>query len=129
MAELQKIKVIGVRPTHESHTGRPIQADWNIWNAPRPLFGCETWTGPFYHGIFYAATDPADTDCEIWEARNISLDAWLLTYVAEDQAVAEALSHYKQKFPEEAAEIDPADPDHRRWLVDAWLDLQKDKLS
>jgi hypothetical protein len=41
-----------------------------IDNAPRPLHGRVTWTGPFLHGIHYAAGPPATHD-----APNAALDA------------------------------------------------------
>ena len=42
--------------------GRPLpSAEWAVWNAPRPLYGGENWTGAFRAGTFYAAHRRDDT--------------------------------------------------------------------
>lgn len=46
----------------------PIPAGWPVANAPRPLAGQLTWTGPFRHGIFYAASPRIPEGTFGWEA-------------------------------------------------------------
>lgn len=65
-----------------------VGENWRIYNAPRPLSGHITWTGPFRHGIFYAAIapvgDPADefNDSERMTDSTLRLDGWLIVDVA-----------------------------------------------
>lgn len=113
------VKVIGQRPAN-------IPADWRIYNAPRPLYGDQTWQGDFFHGIFYAAVNLINDEANLYIQLNTNLDGWILEYVAEETAVAESLAFYREHYPADAIEIDPQDPDHRRWLVDAWLERQKE---
>ena len=112
------VKVIGTRPDH-------IPEGWPIYNAPRPLYGEPTWTGDFIHGIFYAAVDPADDYGARFIQCNTNLDAWQLEWVSEEEAVVEAMQRLTDEYPVEAAEIDPADPDHRKWLVASWVERQR----
>ncbi len=118
MNQPKQVKVIGTRPDH-------IPADWPIFNAPRPLYGEPTWTGDFIHGIFYATIDPSDSYGPGFITRNAELDAWELVWVSEEQAVIEAMQQLTDEYPVEATEIDPADPEHREWLVGWWVGRQR----
>ena len=60
-----------------------------IYNAPRPLYGRVTWTGPFLHGIHYAAGPPATYD-----APNAALDADTIVLVDD----AEILRRLDQRL-------------------------------
>ena len=112
------VKVIGTRPSH-------IPTDWPIFNAPRPLYGEPTWTGDFIHGVFYATVDPTDPYGPGFIIRNADLDAWQLEWVSEEEVVIEAMQWLTSEYPIEAKEIDPADPEHREWLIASWRDNQK----
>ena len=118
MTQPRQVKVIGSRPTH-------IHASWPIFNAPRPLYGEPIWTGDFIHGIFYATVNPADNCGTEFIQRNADLDAWELIWVSEEEAVVEAMQRLTDEYPTEAAEIDPADPEHREWLVASWVERQR----
>ena len=62
--------------------GRPeFPAGWVVANAPRPLPGTITWTGPFRHGIFYAAAPEIIPGTFGWAAD----DAWLIELITNDQ--------------------------------------------
>ena len=95
---MQKRRVIAERPTVVQHdcTGKTalILPDWPIYNAPRPLYGTVTWQGDFVSGIFYAAIDPEDGFGHDMEDQNLALDARVLEYLTEDEAVAMARTYY-----------------------------------
>lgn len=116
------LKVIRNQPTE-------VPATWEIYNAPRPLYGSysKTWQGDFICGIFYAGIDPADEYADNWRKENASLDAKQLIFVTREQAIAEALEYYK-KFPKVLAEIDLEDSDHQGMLIDGWVDRQRKAL-
>ncbi len=114
----KQVTVIGNRPTQAPD-------GWSIFNAPRPLCGDTQWTGDFVHGIFYVAVDPADDYAAGFIACNANLDAWQLEYTTEEVAVTEMLSEYQATYPDEVNEIDPADPEHRQWLLDCFWDKQR----
>jgi len=76
---MKKIHIIDSRPAI-------IPRDWKIINAPRPLWGNQTWRGEFRHGIFYAGLDPNDTNHEIDIKNADNLDAWELVYWTPDKA-------------------------------------------
>ena len=112
------VKIIGIRPAH-------IPEGWPIFNAPRPLYGEPTWEGRFIHGVFYATLDPTEPYSPGFITRNAELDAWELVYVSEVEAVVETMQRLTNEYPVEAAEIDPADPEHREWLIERWRDNQR----
>jgi len=60
-----------------------------IYNAPRPLAGRVTWTGPFLHGTCYAAGPPG-----IFDAPNAALDATTIVLVDD----AEILRRLDQRL-------------------------------
>lgn len=107
---------------------RPTQAPdgWEVYNAPRPLFGTKTWQGDFICGIFYAAVDPADEYADSWRFENTRNDARLLTFVTREEAMAEALEYYREKLPRILARIDVNDPDHQEMMIDGWVDRQRE---
>jgi hypothetical protein len=61
-------------------------------NAPRPLTGRATWTGPLLHGIHYAAGPPPTHDVP-----NAALDASTLTLVDD----AEILRRLDQRLAQD----------------------------
>ncbi len=112
-------KVIGIRP-------KTIPPHWAIYNAPRPLYGDKHWKGHFYHGIFYAAVDPAGDDAQTWDRRNKELDAWRLEFVSEEQVIEQSLVYYRDNLPKVADKIDPTNPKHREQLIDSWIARQRE---
>jgi hypothetical protein len=65
-----------------------IPAGWVVANAPRPLRAASlpsgevvTWTGPFRHGVIYAAAPEVITGTWGWEAD----DAWLVELITNDR--------------------------------------------
>lgn len=104
-------KVIGQRPAD-------LPESWLIFNAPRPLWGHRSWEGDFFHGRFYAAIDPQGEDAAEMIRDNNESDAWTIEYVSEEQAVAESLAYYETFSLN--LEIDPADPEQRRQLLEGW---------
>jgi hypothetical protein len=76
---------------------------WVIVNAPRPLMGLETWTGPFRHGIFYAAgPDPSTVtgfDREQAERRVASWrsdDAWPVVFTSNAEIEQRVLAKFAE---------------------------------
>ena len=69
-----------------------------IYNAARPLVGQLTWTGDFYAGVFYAGVDPSHRLAEEWDARNAELDATVLVYFDENQAIDMVTDWYREKY-------------------------------
>ena len=86
-----------------SWSGPPLPDGLLVVNAPRPLrcAGDKEWTGPFRHGIFYAAgPDPAAlpggperesavSRVEHWRA----YDAWLVVFTVNDEIEQLVLAH------------------------------------
>jgi hypothetical protein len=95
MRTLQKFSTIGERP-------KDVPEGWSIWNAPRPLYGHKNWQGDFLHGRFYVAVEPDGDFADRFIKENISLDAWQIEYITED----EAINRIKAEYPEELAEIE-----------------------
>lgn len=98
------LKILGEHPewfaaTDGSH-GR-IYPTWEIWNAPRPIYGHVQWTGEFRHGVFYAGIDPDEEYADKWRRENISLDAWKLEYVTKQEALRQIREYYEKKYPED----------------------------
>jgi len=61
---------------------RPEVPDgWVVANAPRPIAGQVTWTGPFRHGVFYAAAPEVVPGTFGWAAD----DAWLVDLITNDR--------------------------------------------
>lgn len=119
---------IGQRPAH-------VPDGWLIYNAPRPLWGTlvnkpeggqqgMTWTADFIGGVHYAAVDPADDLAAQWDANNADLDARLLIFITERQAISAAVRWYQaSKFANEIAALDLDDPQYRDWLIQRGWEL------
>lgn len=61
-----------------------VPAHFEVWNAPRPLFGHVEWQGAFRHGVFYVAVDPNDRAvAERFTERNVALDGMRVLYAGE----------------------------------------------
>lgn len=98
-----------------------IPQDWPIHNAPRPLYGTQTWQGDFVHGVFYAAIDPADEFAPGWLTRNEDLDAYELVYMTREQAIEAALNYYREQFPKIYPKIQADDKEHQRMIIAGWI--------
>jgi len=94
------ILVFGERPT-EAPEG------YQIWNAPRPLFGsptepggpAATWEGDFLSGIFYAAVDVEGDDlAESWIQQNRKLDGVIVEYASTRIAHRLLEAIYRNRF-------------------------------
>ena len=82
---------------------RDLPGGWLVVNAPRPLMGEETWTGPFRHGIFYAAgPDPSAVtgpDLEQAERRVASWksdDAWPVVFTSNEEIEERVLAKFAE---------------------------------
>ncbi len=91
---------------------RPRQApvSWEVWNAPRPIYGQELWQGDFLSGIFYAAINPFDEFSNGLRYENVMLHASRLVYVTADEHRADVERYRSEmvaKYPRLAdAEFD-----------------------
>ena len=83
-----------------------IPADWTIFNAPRPLFGTQTWRADFISGIFYGAVDPKDDRAEMWIRENNKLDADVLVWVTIDEVRTAVSKYYAKHYPDLEIDID-----------------------
>lgn len=118
--ECKVLKVIRNRPTE-------VPAHWEIYNAPRPLYGSysKTWQGDFICGVFYAGIDPADEMADTWRQHNAQDDARQLLFVTREEAMAESLAYYQENFPKVAARIEIDNPDYQDMLIDGWAERQR----
>ena len=91
MAE-RTIHVIGHRPSQA-----PVS--WEIWNAPRPIYGQELWQGEFMTGIFYAAINPWDEFSAGLRYENVTLRASLLVYIDEEDHRDHVERYRKEMLP------------------------------
>jgi hypothetical protein len=107
---------------------------WEIYNAPRPLYGSRdnsgpyTWQGEFISGVFYAAIDPDDPDAEMWRQKNEQLDAVRLEFVSRQSVIDEMVEYYRQRFPCTFEKIFTEHPlkdeETQKMLVDTWFNLE-----
>jgi hypothetical protein len=114
---------------------RPKEApeNWEIYNAPRPLFGTRednkvyTWEGEFISGIFYAAINPDDPDANMWREENERLHAIRLEYVTRQSVINEMVEYYNQKYPNRVEKIFAKHPlkekETQKMLIDTWFNL------
>jgi hypothetical protein len=65
-----------------------IPEHWQIWNAPRPIYGTILWEGDYLDGIFYAAINPEAEWAEWQTTENVRLDASPVLYRSQAQALA-----------------------------------------
>lgn len=116
---------------------RPKEAPegWEIYNAPRPLFGTQnsdgkvhTWEGEFISGIFYAAINPDDTDADMWREENEKLHATRLEYVTRQSVIDEMVRYYKQRYPDRVEKIFAKHPleeeETQKMLIETWFNLE-----
>jgi len=88
--------VIGTKPEQAT-----VIPDTIVYNAPRPIYGQVEWQGDFVSGVFYTMLDPRHSLAEDWDQRNAELDATVLMYLTEDEAVEKAKTHYIENYGEE----------------------------
>lgn len=102
-----------------------VPEDWMIFNAPRPLYGTKEWnTGPFLHGVWYAAIAPDEERKDWMVERNVSLDGWLVFYHTAEELAAIAFEYYEKNYPN--VEVDPV-----KWhkeLVQKGLDILNENI-
>ncbi|MFC1975061.1 hypothetical protein ACFLXQ_01525 [Chloroflexota bacterium] len=96
---------------------------WIIQNAPRPLYGHETWEGDFICGVFFAAINPDMENCDNLKTFNEENGAVVLQFVSEETAVQEGFDYYAEKFPKIFKEVclDLNDPETREKMIRGWL--------
>jgi len=77
---------------------RPLDVPdgWIVYNAPRPITGQMKWISDFYAGAFYVAVDPAHEQAEEWDTRNAELDATVLVYFTDAEAI-DAVTQYCER--------------------------------
>ena len=90
---------LGKRPTDIQCGKYDLPPHWNIYNAPRPIYGTEgyEWRDDCFCGVFYAAVDPDDEMAQRWDERNAELDARVIVYMSEEDALAKARSYLTDK--------------------------------
>lgn len=110
---------------------RPTEAapGWEIYNAPRPLFGTRVWQGDFISGVFYAAVDPNDPDANRFRENNKNLDATLLEFVTRQSVIDEMVQYYHDKYP--ADKVEKIFTEHplddmktQEMLIQTWFNLE-----
>lgn len=103
-----------------------------VFNAPRPLPGDETYTGPFAVGRFYALVRPDSPDRATLIRENFQLDATVIRFVTPEGAQDELREYYRSQphlAPYLAAyERNPAMWD-QAWLGTWWEKRAWDKVE
>uniref|UniRef100_A0A6M3L5N4 Uncharacterized protein n=1 Tax=viral metagenome TaxID=1070528 RepID=A0A6M3L5N4_9ZZZZ len=92
--------------------------EWPIFNAPRPIYGVETWEGDFHHGRFYAAVDLDDSLAAMVINENIVNDAWVCEYITKAHAIEWAKEYYSKMSKINLDDFEPQD------LVEVYLHHQ-----
>lgn len=87
-----------------------VDPSWPVYNAPRPLYGTETWQDDFRHGIFYAAIDPDDLDAELMLNNTLANVGHLVVHVTDEEVEA-----YAEKLSDELM-IDRKDYDREMFI-------------
>lgn len=120
---------------------RPQEAPkgWEIYNAPRPLFGTRdgdkvyTWEGEFISGIFYAAINPDDPDAEMWREENEKLHATRLEFVTRQSVIDEMVAYYQQRYPDRVKKIFSKHPLEEQktqdMLIQTWFNLDLNRSN
>ena len=90
---MKTLRIIGSRPEQAPE-------EWEIHNAPRPIYGTVLWQGDFRHGIFYVAIDPNDERAPFMVKENADLHAYRLEYVSKEAAIAEVEAEMKAEYPD-----------------------------
>ena len=54
-----------------------VPENWQVWTAPRPLYGTQVWKDGFH----FAAIDPTDKNSNMFIEENCKLKADILEYV------------------------------------------------
>jgi hypothetical protein len=108
---------------------RDLPEGWLIVNAPRPLMGEETWTGPFRHGIFYAAgpdpsavTGPDREQAEHRVASWKSDDAWPVVFTSNTEIEQRVLAKFAEHGYGSADEAGITVPDMAAEMGLPWHD-------
>lgn len=107
------LHVRGARPSH-------VPPNWEVYNAPRPIYGDERWQGGFITGVFFTAVDPEGPDADLWREKNAENAAVRLVWVDEETAFADQREWYLEKFPDTAGEI-VDEPEHREHVVQQYF--------
>lgn len=99
--------VVGTRPT-QTPDGQPIPATADIYNAPRPLYGWQTWTdkSPDFpsFGWFFAAIDPQAGDefdrkySAEYAVENARMDSRRLLFVSEEKAFEAGVLYSRNRY-------------------------------
>lgn len=107
---------------------RPVgmPEEWRIFNAPRPLWGTETWSGEFCKGVLYAAIQPGAEREEWMEEENRRLDAKELVFVDRAAALAAQQKIILDRYGEAEAREYVDDSGNADWLVEQYLDALND---
>jgi len=132
MYKMETRKVVNFNKPQEAPEG------WEIYNAPRPIFGTitdtgpTTWQGEFISGIFYAAINPDDDEAEMWREENRKLHATKLQYVTRQSVIDEMVEYYNQKYP--ADKVTKIFTDHplddnetQEMLIQTWFNLEMNR--
>lgn len=102
----------------------PFPPSWRMFNAARPIPGTVTWTGDFFHGVFYAVISPDDPDAEYYERRCIELDGRLLVPIPRDEIVRWCRAFYATEYPNH--EIDWEKVNYRD-MVMSWINYHREE--
>jgi hypothetical protein len=81
---------------------RGMSEEWRIFNAPRPIYGSETWEADFLSGIFYAAIVPGCEREEWMLEENRRLAAVEVIFVPEEVAYKAQQERILARYGEEA---------------------------
>ena len=82
-----------------------IEKGWEVYTAPRPIYGTESIRGGGGHGWFYAAIDPADDYAERSRIDILRLGSNIVQLVSNDEILKRVEAYYREQYPEEAEEI------------------------
>jgi len=90
------------------HKLPPVEVgpDWEIWNAPRPLYGHLSWYGPFLSGLLYSAIDPNGDYAEEYREFNRRNDARLLQWVTMEEVIEKVKWYYRDLIEEKEVNMD-----------------------
>lgn len=120
----------GTRPT-ETPDGKVLPPDWELYCAPRPLYGTPGYEwqvyfdGPLFSfprpGTWFAAIDPADPDAATWRDKTWSRDAYRLVFTDEHTAFDRGVAAQRKKYPGANWEKLLAMPSNRTTFIEAGL--------
>lgn len=112
--------ILFIEDFHKPLDRNGVPDTWEIYNAPRPLYGTKTWTNPqgMRSGWFFAAIDPDDQYADRWREETRRLHGQLCVNVSRKTVEDWVQWYYKRLIDD--GDLDIGEFTYRNWC-DSYL--------